>query len=61
MPQLTQAEQTDMQKRLAIVRDQALSNLNALVKQERAAIWQQYHQALEMIGLDKDGKPKKVQ
>lgn len=58
MPTLTQAEQQDMRQRLETVRNQALHNLAELMKAERSHIWKQYYEALDMIGLDKDGKRK---
>lgn len=59
MATFTQEEITAMREQLATVRNQALSNLNEIVKEQRDFIWQQYYDALDMLGVDRDGKPKK--
>lgn len=58
---LTQDVQQVKRRELETARDRALRHLDDLVKVQREAIWQSYWQALDQLGLDKQGRPKKTQ
>lgn len=59
--ELTQDEQQVKRRQLEAARDRALKHLNELVKVQREAIWKSHWEALDQLGLDKQGRPKKVQ
>lgn len=61
MTALTETEAQAVRKKLEAARDKALKDLDTVVKTERNGIWNDYFKGLDMIGLDKSGKPKKVQ
>lgn len=61
MATLTQEEAQALRKKLEAARDKALKELDQVVKTERNGIWSDYFRGLDLIGLDRSGKPKELQ
>lgn len=58
---LTPDVQQAKRRQLEDARDRALKHLNDLVRVQREAIWQAHWEALDQLGLDKQGRPKQTQ